>query len=418
MRYSELFTKTTKEIPAGEEAINAQLLTRAGFIHKTIAGAYQYLPLGLRVIKKIEEIIREEINLIGGIELSLTALQNPEVWKTTDRWDDEVLDVWFKTRLKSGGELGLATTHEDPLTELMTHHISSYKDLPQFVYQFQVKFRNELRAKSGILRGREFLMKDLYSFTQSKKDLDDFHLKVSNAYMKIFSRVGLADHLYYTFASGGAFSKFSHEFQVVHPVGEDTIYIDEKRKFSTSGSLKLAINKEVYTDEVLKDLGAKKSDFVEKRGIEVGNIFKLGTRFSEPLGLTFIDESGDKKPVVMGSYGIGLGRLVGTVVEVFHDDNGMIWPEAIAPFKVHLINLADNSQGEKTYENLTEAGIEVLFDDRENKTAGEKFADADLIGIPYRVVISEKTAGKIELKKRNSNDTKLMSAQELRKELR
>jgi len=404
MRYSKLFTKTAKEIPADETAVNAQLLIRGGFIHKVMAGVYEYLPLGLRVLNKIVSIIRDEMNAIGGQELSLTALQNPEVWKITGRWDDKALDVWFKTQLKSGGELGLASTHEDPLTEMMKHHISSYKDLPRFVYQFQVKFRNELRAKSGILRGREFLMKDLYSFTRSQKELDEFYENVKKSYINIFGKMGLADYLYYTFASGGAFSNFSHEFQIIHSVGEDTIYVDEKNKF--------AINKEVYNEEVLKELGVKENALVEKRGIEVGNIFKLGTRFSEPLGLTFVDENGDKKPVIMGSYGIGPGRVMGTIVEIFNDKKGIVWPESVAPFSVYLIDLTDGKRGAALYADLENAGVEILYDDRQGKTPGEKFADADLLGIPYRVLISEKTSARVEVKKRNANETRLMAPAE------
>src|SRR3989344_104427 len=296
MRQSQLFTKTRREAPADEGSKNAELLIRAGFIHKEMAGVYSYLPLGLRVIKKIENIIREEMNAIGGQELSMSALQDPELWKKTDRWSDEKIDVWFKTRLKNDAELGLGCTHEEPLTNIMTNFISSYRDLPVFLYQFQTKFRNELRAKAGILRGREFLMKDMYSFCKSEAEHDEFYEKSKIAYMNVYKRVGLGHITYLVFASGGMFSKYSHEFQTITSVGEDLIYLDEKKG--------IAVNKEVLNDEVLNSLGLKREDLVEHKSIEVGNIFTYGKRYSEPLNLTFTDENGNKRPVLMGAYGI------------------------------------------------------------------------------------------------------------------
>jgi prolyl-tRNA synthetase len=404
MRYSELFTKTTKEIPGEEQAINAQLLIKAGFINKVMAGVYEYLPLGLRTLNKIIQIIREEMNAIGGKELFMSSLQNSEVWNKTDRWSDEAIDIWFKSKLKNGSDVGLAVTHEEPLTELMTHHINSYKDLPRYVYQFQTKFRNEIRARSGLLRTREFIMKDLYSFVSGESEMEKFYEQAKEAYTKIFKRVGLGGMTYVTFASGGSFSKFSHEFQTVHSSGEDTIYLSEAKN--------IAVNKEVYTDEVLKDLGLDKDELKEVRATEVGNIFKLGTKFSEALNLFFTDKEGNKKPVIMGSYGIGPGRVMGTIVEAFSDKKGIVWPEAVAPFLVYLIDLTDK-EGDNAYKELIDAGIEVFYDDRQDKTPGEKFSDADLMGIPYRIVISEKTGRKLELKKRDSDNIKLVTAQEL-----
>jgi len=406
MKQSQLFTKTRKEAPRDEVAKNAELLIRGGFVHKEMAGVYAYLPLGLRVLKKIEQIIREEMNAVGGQEIEMTALQDPEVWKKTDRWDDATVDNWFKTNLKNGGELGLAFTHEEAITAMMCQHISSYKDLPCSVYQFQTKFRNEQRAKSGIMRGREFLMKDLYSFHTSPEDLDAFYEKAKEAYQKIFERIGLGDHTFVTFASGGVFSKFSHEFQTVSKAGEDTIYLSREKG--------IAVNKEVYNDEVLTELGLNKDELEEVTGIEVGNIFKLGTRFSHPIDLKFRNENGEDTSVVMGSYGIGLGRVMGAVVETLSDDKGIVWPESIAPFKVHLVEIRAKDEAEALYKKLTDIGIEVLYDDRE-LSAGGKFADSDLLGIPYRVVVSGKTieSGKYEVKKRDGGSIQMLGEEEL-----
>jgi len=386
MRQSHLFTKTRKEAPKDETAKNAQLLIRAGYIHKEMAGVYTLLPLGLRVVKKIEHIIREEMNKISGQEITLTALQDKALWEKTNRWDDEVVDNWFKTSLKNETELGLAFTHEEPITQMMKDHIHSYNDLPKCVYQFQTKFRNELRSKSGIMRGREFVMKDLYSFSRNEDEHNDFYEKSKAAYLKVFKRVGLGDSTYITFASGGVFSEFSHEFQTITDAGEDTIYLDETKK--------IAVNEEVYTDDILEKLDLDKVALVEKKAVEVGNIFSLGTKFSKPLELTFMDEQGKPQPVIMGSYGIGVGRLMGTVVEVLSDEKGIVWPKSIAPFSVHIITLnTDNDdvvkQAEDFYESLKNQGIDVLYDDR-NKQAGEKFADADLLGIPYRITVSNR----------------------------
>ncbi|MFA6459045.1 MAG: aminoacyl--tRNA ligase-related protein [Candidatus Paceibacterota bacterium] len=411
MKQSQLFTKTRREAPKDEVAKNAQLLIRAGFIHKEMAGAYSYLPLGLRVLNKIVGIIREEMNSLGGQELHLTALQNKETWEKTDRWSDAVVDNWFKTTLKNGAELGLAFTHEEALTMLMKDHIRSFRDLPTAVYQFQTKFRNEQRAKSGILRGREFLMKDLYSFSRSAEEQATFYERAKQAYIRIFDRLGIGSETYVTFASGGSFSKYSHEFQTVCEAGEDIVYVHEAKK--------IAVNKEVLTDEVLTELGIARSDLVEKKAIEVGNIFTLGTRFSEPLGLTYKDEEGKTLPVVMGSYGIGPGRAMGTIVEIHSDDKGIIWPESVAPFAVHLIALMNESGtvkkvADELYEKMTKQGTEVLYDDRDCG-AGEKFSDSDLIGIPKRIIVSEKTLAKdsVETKDRATGKVDMVGMKDL-----
>lgn len=389
MRQSRLFTKTRREAPSDEVAKNAQLLIRAGYVHKEMAGVYDYLPLGLRTLNKIIGIIREEMNAIGGEEVLLTTLQDPESWKKTGRWDDTAVDVWFKTHLKNGSELGLGNTHEEPLTALMTEQISSYKDLPRYVYQFQNKFRNEARAKSGIMRAREFIMKDLYSFSKDAASHNEFYEKVARAYENIFARVGIGEKTYRTFASGGSFSKYSHEYQTVCEAGEDTIYIDEAKR--------LAVNKEVHGDpEVYEASGINKAGLREAKAIEVGNIFTLGTRFSDALGLSYKDAEGKATPVFMGSYGIGPGRLMGTIVELMADDKGLVWPESVAPFVLHLVSLGkENDEISKAadtlYDDLSKAGVEVLYDDRDAR-AGEKFAESDLLGIPKRIVVGKEAA--------------------------
>jgi len=398
MRQSKLFTKTLKHAPKDELAKNAVLLLRGGFVNKEMAGVYSFLPLGMRVISKIDNIIREEMNALGGQEIILSSLQNKETWQPTDQWDDAKVDAWFKTSLKNGTELGLGFTHEAALTNLMKNYISSYRDLPKYAYQFQTKFRNETRARSGVMRMREFVMKDLYSFSKDQAEHDAFYKKATEAYHKIFERLGLGDKTYLTFADGGVFAKYSHEFQTLTDAGEDTVFLNEKAK--------IAVNKEVFNEEVVNGLGFKMKDFVEKKAVEVGNIFTLGTRFSDALGLNYAAENGEKKKVIMGSYGIGPARVMGTIVELFSDEKGIVWPEAVAPFKVHLLALGDSEAvreaAEKLFKQLHKAKLEVLFDDRLNAGNGEKLADADLIGCPWRIVVSEKTlaSGTAELKRR------------------
>jgi prolyl-tRNA synthetase len=410
MRQSQLFTKTKKQPPADEESKNAKLLRQAGFIHKEAAGIYSFLPLGKRVRDNIEEIIREEMNSVGGQEIDLTALQDQSIWKQTDRWDDEAIDVWFKTALKNGTELGLATTHEEPITNMLTHHVQSYRDLPAAIYQFQTKFRNEIRTKAGIMRGREFLMKDLYSFSRSQEEHDAFYAEMKEAYERIFARAGIGSVTHYTYADGGSFSEFSHEFQAESDAGEDTIYCDDE-----SG---IAINKEVLQNEVLNKLNVSKDQLRETTAIEVGNIFPLGTKFSDPLGLSYTDKSGKKQSVIMGSYGIGVGRLMGAVTEIKAGDEGLVWPESITPFRVHLVQLGNNeditAEARTAYKTLQGAGIPVLFDDR-NKSAGEKFADSDLYGLPCQVIISDQTQekGKLEVTFRPDTEPVYLQLSEL-----
>ena len=409
MRITALFTRTSKNVPAGEVAKNAQLLIRAGFVYKEMAGVYAYLPLGKRVLDNIMQVVREEMDAVGGNEISLTALQHKEAWQASGRWGDDVMDVWFKTKLANGTELGLAPTHEEPLTKLMKNYISSYKDLPVYPYQFQIKFRNELRSKSGLMRGREFWMKDLYSFSRTIEEHDAFYEQISEAYHRVYARLGLGDSTYKTFASGGSFAKYSHEYQTLSPVGEDSIYVHEGKN--------IAINEEVYNDEVLADLGIARDELVEKKAVEVGNIFTLGTKFSDALDLTYTDEDGTNKKVIMGSYGIGPSRLMGLIAEHFADDKGLVWPENIAPAKVYLVRIGGDeavSHADTLYAELMAAGIEVLYDDRDERP-GTKFADAELMGIPYRVTVSDRLieAGQYEYVTRATGVQETLTRDEL-----
>jgi prolyl-tRNA synthetase len=397
MYQSKLFTKTRKEAPKDEVSKNAQLLIKAGFINKEMAGVYDFLPLGLRVVNKICDIIREEMNMLGGQEMNMTTLQRKELWEKTNRWSDEKVDIWFKSVLKNGAEIGLGWSHEEPITDMMKNFIGSYRDLPIYVYQFQNKLRNELRAKSGIMRGREFLMKDMYSYSIDEVAHKEFYDKTTQAYLRVFSRVGLKADTFVTFASGGAFTQFSHEFQTITEAGEDIIYVDRQKG--------IAINKEVFNDEVIKQLGLDRKDLEEVRAAEVGNIFSFGEIKSKELDLYYKDDLGKPKAVILGSYGIGVTRLMGVVVEKFSDDKGLVWPIEIAPFKVHLIQIGDGVEvrkaAESLYEELQKNGVEVLFDDRDARP-GDKFADSDLFGIPLRIIVSEKTlmAGEYEVKER------------------
>lgn len=406
MKRTKLFVKTLREAPADEVSKNAQLLIRAGFVYKEMAGAYAYLPLGLRVVEKIKQIVREEMSSVDSEELIMTALQRKDIWEMTGRWDDETVDIWFKTALKDGTPLGLGWSHEEPIVEMQKQYIHSYKDLPVSLYQFQTKLRNELRTKSGIMRGREFVMKDMYSFHATADDLASYYDKVTEAYKRVFDRLGIGKDTYVTFASGGAFTKFSHEFQTICDAGEDIIYLHREKN--------IAVNEEVLEDAV-KELGVSKDELEAVKTAEVGNIFNFGTQKGEEMELQFTDEDGSRKPVYLGSYGIGVTRLMGVVAEKSSDDKGLIWPENIAPYRVYLVSIGDiDAQANELYEKLQKAGVETLWDDRDARP-GEKFADADLMGIPMRVVISEKTISnnQVELKSRTSDAVELLTVDEL-----
>jgi prolyl-tRNA synthetase len=413
MRRSQLFTKTSKNIPADETAKNAQLLIQAGYVYKVMAGVYAYTPLGLRVIENIKQIVREEMDAIGGQELIMSSLQKKSTWEATGRWDEDVVDVWFKTKLQDDTELGLAWSHEEAIIEMMKQYVSSYKDLPVNVYQFQTKLRNELRSKAGIMRGREFVMKDMYSMSLDAAQHDRFYQECIDAYMRVYDRLGIGDDTYVTFASGGAFTQFSHEFQTVCDAGEDIVYLGTDKDGKT-----VAINEEVGDDKTLADLGIKREDLKKVKTAEVGNIFNFGTQKSEETDFAFTSADGEKQFVHLGSYGIGITRAMGVIVEKLSDDKGLVWPEAVAPAKVYLARLGDDPKvtdvADNIYGELTSKNVAVLYDDRDAR-AGEKFADADLLGIPYRVVISSKTvaADTFECKARTSDDSEQLSRQEL-----
>lgn len=384
MKQSQLFFKTRKETPADADSINASYLIRASFVEKQMAGVYALLPLGLKIARKIESIVREEIGNIGGQEILMNVLQPKELWDETGRWES-ANDVFYKLKDSRGKELNLAPTHEEQVTDIVRNKIKSYKDLPSALYQIQTKFRNEPRVKSGLLRGREFIMKDLYSFHLNQEDFEKYYEKAKVAYLKIFKRLGLNAKI--VAASGGVFSKYSHEFQVITPVGEDTIFYCDKCDY--------AVNKEISEvndgDKCPNCDGRIKSD----RGIEVGNIFPLGTRFSKDMKATVLDKDGKEVELIMGCYGIGITRALATIVEVYYDStkNMMTWPKEIAPFQVHLISINENEKAEEIYQKLREKGIEVLYDDRE-MSVGQKFAEADLIGCPVKVIISSKSIEK------------------------
>lgn len=406
MLQSKLFTKTTKDAPKDEVSKNASFLIKAGFIDKTMAGVYTYLPLGLRVLRRIENIIRDEMNKSGGVELLMPSMQPKENWEKTGRW--ETMDDLYKLSDSSGRETALGPTHEEVVVPLVKKFVSSYKDLPLYVYQIQNKFRMELRAKSGILRGREFMMKDLYSFHKDEDDLKRYYEIMKQAYKNIFKKAGIGDETHLTFASGGSFSKYSHEFQTITSAGEDTIYV--------CNDCKIAINDEIINEQKVCPLCGN-SNFKTEKAIEVGNIFELKTRFTDAFDLTYKNENGVNTPVLMGCYGIGLGRLMGTIVEIHNDEKGIIWPRSVAPFDVHLILLNESfhAVSDEIYESLQKAGIEVLYDERRDKSAGEKLADSDLIGIPYRIVISEKSMekGGVELKKRNAEEVSIIKKEDI-----
>lgn len=414
MRLSQLFTKTSKNVPADETARNAQVLIQAGYIYKVMAGVYAYTPLGLRVVENIKQIVREEMNAVQGQELIMTNLQSRDPWEATGRWDDKAVDIWFKTKLKDETEVGLAWSHEEAIIEMMKQFVSSYKDLPISVYQFQTKLRNELRAKSGIMRGREFVMKDMYSMSIDAKQHDAYYDSVIEAYKKVYERLGLGDDTYVTVASGGAFTKFSHEFQTICEAGEDVIYLHRAKN--------IAVNKEVLDEETLAKLDIKREELEEVKASEVGNIFNFGTEKSEKMDFSFANESDEKQFVHLGSYGIGITRVMGVIAEKFSDDKGLVWPENVAPAKLYIARLGDsaevNKKADELYDSLTTAGVKVIYDDRDTR-AGEKFADADLLGIPYRVVISDKNAavGTYEFKARTSDESRQIDSAELMKTL-
>ncbi len=409
MKVSKLFTKTSKFISKKAESKNHEFLVRAGYIDQLMAGVYSYLPLGKKVLENIENIVREEMIVIEGQEVLLPALHPKESWKKTGRWDT-MDDLYRFTSYYSKNDIALAGTHEEVISPLAKKFIFSYKDLPKYVFQIQTKFRDEKRPKSGILRGREFRMKDLYSFHADEKDLDKYYDRAIESYKKIFKRVGLDKKTYLTLASGGTFSKFSHEFQTESEVGEDTVFLCEK--------CNIAINKEIINaQKICPECEGKK--LKEIKTIETGNIFKLKTRFTDPFKVNYLDKKGKENPVVMGCYGIGPSRIMGAIVEVLSDDKGMIWPKEVTPYQVHLVDLNTKKEAEKLYKTLKNEEINVLWDDRD-ESAGVKFADADLIGIPIRVVSSENTrkSSGYEYKLRDKEKSEIIKEKDLIKRIK
>jgi len=397
MRYSKLFPQAQRQVAA--ESVNHRLLVQAGFIDQLMAGSWTLLPLGFKVVTKINQIIREEMNAIGGQEMLMPLMHPKELWNETGRWD-KAKEVMYQLKDTRDKEFALSFTHEEVVMDLIRKHIKSYADLPLYVYHFSTKFRNEPRARSGILRGREFMMKDLYSAHTSEKDLMDYYEITKKAYVKIFKRLGFTNCKVVE-ASGGVFTdKHTHEFQVLADTGEDTIFY--------CNSCDFAQNHEIFEGKAgVTCPDCKKGKILESRAIEVGNIFPLGKWYAEKMKVSFTDKDGSKKPVWFGSYGIGPSRILGALVEVSHDDKGIIWPEVVAPYQAHLVSLGE-VKAEKTYQALKKAGIDVLWDDRD-VSAGVKFADADLIGIPVRLVVSQKTGDKLEWKGRSTDKTELLT---------
>jgi prolyl-tRNA synthetase len=398
MRHTNIFTKTRKEYPKDELAKNAQILIKSGFVHKEMAGVYSYMPFGIKVLENIKQIAREEMNAQDGQEIIMSSLQKKETWETTDRWSDENVDIWFKSQLKNGTDIGFGWSHEEPITDMMKNFITSYKDLPLYTYQFQTKFRNELRAKSGIMRGREFVMKDLYSYSKNEEEHAFFYNNMINSYMNFYKRVGLGDDTFVTVASGGVFTKnISHEFQTICDAGEDVVYIDRK-------------NNMAYNEEAIEESGADKNTLEQAKTAEVGNIFSFGGDKSEKMGLFFMDKDGVNKPVILGSYGIGITRVMGVIVEKYADDKGLVWPKSLSPYQLEIVSLFKDiddtvyTESEKIY-NLLNDKYQVLFDDR-NIGAGSKMIDADLYGIPLQIIIGDKSLAKnmVEIKNRQTGE--------------
>lgn len=408
MRYSQLVSKTNPADPKDELTTNAKLLVRAGFINKLMAGVYSYLPLGLLVINKIEQIVREEMNAIGGQEIFLPALHPAENWKQTGGW--ESIDILFKLKSRTGKDYALGQSHEEVITPLAKEYVKSYKDLPLALYQIQQKFRDELRAKSGVLRGREFRMKDMYSWHENQADFDRFYAQVKEAYLKIFKRCGLTTKV--TEASGGSFSeKISYEFMVLTEAGEDDIFYCPSCDYCVNVEIAKGLSE---GNECPKCQSGKMH---KGRASEVGNVFDLGQKYPKAFDFKLADKEGKLFFPIMGCFGIGISRLMGVIVEAANDERGILWPESVAPATVHLLGLSLNDpaikkQTEALYQELTQKKITVLYDDRES-SAGVKFATADLIGIPHRVVISPKTEGKLEYKKRSEKEPKLITLSEL-----
>jgi len=403
---SRMGAKPEKTVSKESESINHQLLVQAGFVRQLMAGVYTYLPMGLMVLRKISQIVREEMDKIEGEEILMPMLHPAEIWKKSGGWDS--VDVLFKLKSRTDKEYALGQSQEEVVTPLMKEFIHSYKDLPRATYHIQWKFRDELRAKSGILRGREFLMKDMYSWHESQEDFDSYYEKVKAAYIEVFKRLGLDAKV--TEASGGAFTeKVSYEFEVLTEAGEAHILYCDNCDY--------CVNVDDITTFSVGDTCPRcgKEKLKSAKAAEVGNVFDLGQKYSKAFDMSVVGKNGENIFPIMGCYGIGISRTMGVIVEKFHDDKGMIWPKSVAPFLVHLVDLQQNEKAGEVYETIKKAGIEVLWDDREGVSAGEKFADADLIGCPVRVVISQRSLDKggVEVKMRQSSESEIISAEKI-----
>jgi prolyl-tRNA synthetase len=408
MKYSKLFVRTLNQPPKDADTVNHKLLVQAGFVDQLMAGVYSYLPLGLRVLKKIEQVVREEMNEIGGQEILMPVLHPKTIWETTKGWDN--IDVLFKLKSRTDKEYALGQSEEEVVTPLVMQHIKSYQDLPQAVYQIHWKFRDELRSKSGILRGREFYMKDMYSFHATQEDFDRFYDNAKKAYLKVYERLGLVAKV--TEASGGNFTeKVSYEFMILTDAGEDDILYCTACEFCVN----VEIAKIKEKDDCPK---CGKGKLEKARASEAGNVFDLGQKYPKDFDVTYTAKDGSQKYPIMGCYGIGISRVMGIIVEKLHDEKGILWPETVAPYQVHLVSLRSNDRAEEVYKKLQDAGVEVLFDDREDVAAGAKFADSDLIGLPVRLVVSAKTGENVEFKKRAEKESEVISLEEVLKRLK
>ena len=404
MDWSKFFIPTLKEIPIGTEAVSHQLLLRAGLVHMLTSGVYSYLPLGLRVLKRIENIIREEMNAAGAVELFLPVLQPIELWQRTGR-DKTLAEVMIRFKDKKNRDMCLGPTHEEVITDLVKGFVQSYRQLPINLYQIQTKFRDEIRPRFGIVRACEFIMKDAYSFDKDKEDLKKSYELMYQAYKNIFKRCGLSPVIIEA-DSGAMGGDVSHEFLVTAPIGEDEVVLCPACGFAS-----------VEGDS--RHPGQKcpqcAKEFLEKKtAIELGHVFQLGLKYSSALGANYLDEKGQEKPIVMGCYGIGVSRLIAAIVEMNHDAKGIIWPAEVAPFDVEILVLkTDEPQlmtlARQLEQELAHRGLAVLVDERD-ESAGVKFNDADLIGIPFRVILGKKTLSDktVEIKNRRSGAVQLV----------
>lgn len=417
MRLSFLFTKTSKQVPADEVALNAQLLIKGWFVNKEMAWVYTYLPLWWKVLKNIENIIRKHMNKIWWQEIYMPVLASKLARDAT--WRRDTVDVLFKLKWSWWGDITLNSTHEEIVTPIAKKFLTSYKDFPKYIYQIQTKFRDEPRAKSWLLRGREFLMKDLYSFHLTEEDLDDYYNKVIQAYLDIYAELWLGDITYVVEAPWWDFTdKPSHEFQTLTDAGEDNIWHSTTSNFAVNEELieampqnyKIKKDWETIKEVIYKETGEK---LVMAKAAEVGNIFKLYSRFSDAIWWKVLDKNQNEVSVQMWCYGIWVSRLMAVLVEVFNDKNGIIWPENIAPAKYIIVAIWENwlQKAEKIYSKLISNNIEVLFDDRPI-SPGKKLKDADLLWIPYQIIVSDKTLSNwediVELKNRKTMESKLV----------